>query len=225
MTSMSARPHLRRPPVRLLIAAVCTLASLVACAPVFAAVRHTSKPSLASTLAAAPDNGGSGSQGTPSTPAGKPDATATVEQCLTSLVQSERSATFVGEMTAVPGTSRMEISIGLLERVAGETQYRSVTAAGLGSWRDSANGVKTYTYIKQVTNLAAPAFYRASVRFRWLGAKGHIIKAEEMRTPRCEQLAPPATTGSESSTTTTSSGTANTPSATATTPSGGVTSG
>jgi len=219
MTSISPRPRPRRPAARLLIAGVCALAPLAAATPVLAAVRDTPRPAAPSTLAAAPDTGTSPSQGAPgSTPAGKPDATATVEQCLTSLVQSERSATFVGEMTAVPGTSRMEISIGLLERVGGETQYRSVTAAGLGTWRDSASGVKTYTYIKQVTNLAAPAFYRGSVRFRWLGAKGRVIKAEEIRTPRCEQPAPPAGSASEPTTTTTSP-------ATATTPSSGVSSG
>jgi hypothetical protein len=135
----------------------------------------------------------------------KSDATATLEQCLTALVQSERAATFVGEMVTVPGTARMEISIGMLERDTGEAQYRPVSAPGLGGWRVSAASVKNYTYIKQVTNLSAPAFYRGAVRFRWLNEKGHVIKAEELRTPRCEQPAPPSTT--ESTTTTTTAGT------------------
>jgi hypothetical protein len=137
-----------------------------------------------------------------STSVPKADATATLEQCLTALVASERTATFVGEMVAIPGTARMEISIGLLERDTDETQYRSVSAPGLGGWRGSAPGVKNYTYIKQVTNLAAPAFYRGAVRFRWLNAKDHVIKAEELRTPRCEQSAPPSSTGSAPATTT-----------------------
>jgi len=110
----------------------------------------------------------------------------------------------------------MEISIGLLERAAGEGPYRLVSAPGLGGWRGSASGVKTYTYIKQVTDLAAPAFYRGAVRFRWLNAKGRVIKAEEMRTPRCEQPAvsatgtgtstAPASTSPTSTTTTADSG-------------------
>lgn len=123
----------------------------------------------------------------------KTDATATLEQCLTALVQSERATTVVGEMVAIPGTARMEINIGLLERDTGEIQYRPVSAPGLGGWRSSVPGVKNYTYIKQVTNLAAPAFYRGSVRFRWLNDKGRVIKTEELRTPRCEQSAPPST--------------------------------
>jgi hypothetical protein len=133
----------------------------------------------------------------------KTDATVTLEQCLTSLVQSERAATIVGEMVAIPATARMEINIGLLERDTGEIQYRPVSAPGLGGWRGSAPGVKNYTYIKQVTNLAAPAFYRGSVRFRWLNDKGRVIKAEELRTPRCEQPAPTSTSPEAPSTTTT----------------------
>jgi hypothetical protein len=138
----------------------------------------------------------------------KTDATVTLEQCLTSLVQSERAATVVGEMAAVPGTARMEINIGLLERDTGEIQYRPVSAPGLGGWRGSAPGVKNYTYIKQVTNLAAPAFYRGSVRFRWLNDRGRVIKAEELRTPRCEQPAPPSTSSEVPATTTTGSSSA-----------------
>jgi hypothetical protein len=57
-------------------------------------------------------------------------------------------------------------------------------------WRSSAPGVKVYKYLKQVTNLSAPAFYRAAVRFRWLNAKGRLIFATELHTPRCEQPAP-----------------------------------
>jgi len=93
----------------------------------------------------------------------------------------------------VPGTARMEISIELLERAPGETQYHTVSAPGLGGWRSSAAGVRIYTYIKQVTDLAAPAFYRGEVRFRWLNAKDRPIKFEQLRTTRCEQPAGPST--------------------------------
>ena len=43
---------------------------------------------------------------------------ATLEQCVTSGVQAERSATFLGEMTATPGTGRMSMRIELQERPA-----------------------------------------------------------------------------------------------------------
>ena len=65
-------------------------------------------------------------------------------------------------MTAVPGTAKMEMRIDVLERAPTETAFHAVTAAGLGVWRTAAPGVKTYRYLKQVTNLAAPAYYRAA---------------------------------------------------------------
>ena len=193
-------------PRRRVLATACGLAMLAAM-PVTGAVGDTSPQGSPSANVAGTSGTGPGSSG-----ATKADATATVEQCLNASLQSERSATFVGEMSAIPGTARMEISIGLLERTPGEGPYRLVSAFGLGGWRGSATGVKTYTYIKQVTDLAAPAFYRGAVRFRWLNAKGHVIKAEELRTARCEQVAAPST-GMGTSTT----GSTTTPTGTTTT--------
>jgi hypothetical protein len=107
--------------------------------------------------------------------------------------QTERSATFSGEMTAIPGSTHMEMRIDVLERLPEEVLFHSVSAPGLGVWRGSAPGVKVYKYLKQVTNLSAPAFYRAAVRFHWLNAKGRLMRSVELRTPRCQQPAPPAT--------------------------------
>jgi len=115
---------------------------------------------------------------------------ATLEECLTAESQGERSATFAGEMDTLPGTARMEMRIDVLERSPGEVSYRTVSAPGLGVWRASVAGVKVYRYLKQVTNLSGPAFYRAEVRFRWLNAKGRLIATTELRTPRCEQPTP-----------------------------------
>jgi hypothetical protein len=189
----------------------CLLAITLALTLVAASSAHAA----ASTQASASTSSGQGTTG--GQQPGKADASATVEQCLTALTPGERSATFVGEMTATPATARMEISIGLLEHAPGEGPYRAISAPGLGAWRGSAAGVKTYTYIKQVTDLAAPAFYRGDVRFRWLNDKGRIIKSENLRTPRCEQPATPAS-GSEPSTgATTPAGASTTPSDTTTT--------
>ena len=118
---------------------------------------------------------------------------ATLEQCLTSTEQAERSATFAGEMTSIPGSSKMEMRIDVLERTPRETAFHMVSAPGLGVWRTAAPGVKSYRYLKEVTNLAAPAFYRAWVHFRWFNAKGRLIRTAELRTPRCQQpLVPPS---------------------------------
>jgi hypothetical protein len=132
--------------------------------------------------------------GTPKLP-----ASATLEECTTSAQQAERAATFSGEMSSIPGATKMEMRIDVLERVPTEPAFHTVTAAGLGVWRVAAQGVKNYRYLKQVTNLAAPAYYRGAVRFRWLNAKGKLVKSTELRTARCLQtvLAPETPGGSE----------------------------
>ena len=80
-------------------------------------------------------------------------AAATVEQCVTTGEQTDRSATFSGEMTAIAGTARMAMRIEVQERLPGEELFHTVSAPGLGVWRGSAPGVKIYQYVKQVTNL------------------------------------------------------------------------
>jgi hypothetical protein len=119
--------------------------------------------------------------------AARPAAAATLTECVTAPAQANRSATFSGEMSAIPGAARMEMRIDVLERAPTDAAFHVISAEGLGVWRSAAPGVKTYKYIKQVTNLAAPAYYRGAVRFRWLNAKGKLIRMQEMRTARCLQ--------------------------------------
>jgi hypothetical protein len=112
---------------------------------------------------------------------------AMLEQCVASDVPTQRSVTFTGQMIATPGTQRMGMRIELLDHIPGQGRYHQVTAPGLGVWRGSEAGVKIYRYVKQITNLAAPAVYRAVVHFRWVGDKGHVLKRAELRTARCVQ--------------------------------------
>lgn len=125
---------------------------------------------------------------------GTAPALATLQQCATATIpQTERSVTFAGEMTAIAGTARMAMRIGLEERTPGEAAYHTVSASGLGVWHSSVAGVKIFTHIQQVTNLSAPAMYRGALRFRWINDKGRTIKSEELRTAHCEQPAPTGT--------------------------------
>ncbi|MGA8363822.1 MAG: hypothetical protein WB709_04810 [Solirubrobacteraceae bacterium] len=130
--------------------------------------------------------------------AASPDS-ASLVQCLSASEQAERSATFAGEMTTIAGASRMSMRIELLERRPGEMSYHAVAAPGLGVWRSSDPGVGVYKYVKQVTNLSAPADYKGLVTFRWQGARGRTIKRDERRTRRCSQPAPATSTPSLSS--------------------------
>jgi hypothetical protein len=115
-----------------------------------------------------------------------------LDHCVTAVLQAERSATFSGEMTAIPGTVRMAMRIQVQEQLPAEEAFHTITAPGLGVWRVSDVKVKVYKYFKQVTNLHSPASYRALVRFRWLTARGHVLRHAERLTPRCLQPAPPA---------------------------------
>ena len=128
--------------------------------------------------------------GSASSTTAKPIVSATLEGCVIASDPEERAATFAGEMATIPGSAKMEMRIDVLERMPRELVFHSLAAPGLGVWRISAPGVKTYKYLKEITNLAAPASYRAVVRFRWVNAKGHTIKSLEVRTPRCTQPAP-----------------------------------
>jgi hypothetical protein len=120
-------------------------------------------------------------------------AAATLEQCVTTGEQADRSATFSGEMTAITGTARMAMRIEVQERLPGEEIFHTVTAPGLGVWRGSASGVKIYQYVKQTTNLSSPAIYRALIHFHWLNERGSVIRRAERHTANCTQAAPAPT--------------------------------
>ncbi len=115
---------------------------------------------------------------------------ASLVQCVTAAGPAERSATFSGEMSALPGAIRMSMRIELQEHTPGEAGFHVVLAPGLGVWRAAAAGVKTYKYDQQVLDLAAPAAYRAAVVFRWQGPHGHELRRLERLTAVCRQPAP-----------------------------------
>ena len=186
------------PRPRPIVALVCAVAvPWLAFAPAAMGVTATaSSTGVSQTLAGAGATATAGAGQSPPL-SGKTSASATLQQCATATIpQAERSATFAGEMTAIAGSTRMQIRIDLEERALGETSFHTVTAPALGVWHSSTAGVKIFAHIQQVTNLSAPAVYRGAVRFRWLNAKGRPIKTQELRTAHCEQPAsPPDSTG------------------------------
>jgi hypothetical protein len=123
----------------------------------------------------------------PPTPAPAPIVSAIVEQCTAAVNQSERSVTFSGQMTAIAGAQRMAMRIEVQERTPTEAAFHTVTAGGTGAWRQSDPGVKIYKYLRQVTNLSAPASFRALVLYRWIDDKGRVMRHTVRRTPVCRQ--------------------------------------
>jgi hypothetical protein len=199
LSSARAKRAVRRP----IVALACAVAvPWLVLAP--AALGGTATAPSTSAVQAVADASASAGTGQSAPPTSKANASATLQQCATATIpQTERSATFAGEMTAIPGTAHMQMRIELEERALGEAMYRTVTAPGLGVWHSSAAGVKIFAHIQQVTNLSAPAVYRGAVRFRWLNAKGRPIKTQELHTARCEQPATQTPTANAGPTSTT----------------------
>jgi hypothetical protein len=147
-------------------------------------------PPPASADGAGPPSAVSSGQG--GQPGSSAVATATLQQCLTAGPEGERSVTFAAQMTMIPGSTRMQMRADLLERRPGETNFRLISTPGWGSWLEADPGVRTYRNLRQVTSLIAPATYRAEVDFRWLNAKGRIIRRMRLSTPRCAQTSVPS---------------------------------
>jgi hypothetical protein len=134
---------------------------------------------------------GAGPGSTPSPPPEPGSASAAVEECLTSAEQARRAATFSAQMVALPGTQRMTMRIDVQVRTPTES-FHAVVAPGLGVWRRSSPGVNVFKYLSQVTNLTAPASYRAFVHFRWMGPKGRLLRRGQRMTASCVEPVKPA---------------------------------
>lgn len=114
-----------------------------------------------------------------------------------STTQAGGSATFAAQMTALPGAYELEMRFEILERQPGQAAFHRPPGPGtpgLGSWRVSGPHVAVLKDFDEVTNLAAPALYKARIRFRWLDSEGHPFHWAERETEPCRQLASAAQT-------------------------------
>ncbi len=142
---------------------------------------------LAASLCASPALAQTAGGPPPSTPGSAGSVTASLVACQVAVDQADRSATFEGQMEATAASTAMQMRIDLMERVDTATGFTPVAAPGLGVWRESAPGVTIYRYVRQVTNLPAPARYRAAFSYRWLDAQHRVIRKATRSTPVCVQ--------------------------------------
>jgi hypothetical protein len=100
-------------------------------------------------------------------------------------------------MSLLPGASSMAVRFEMDERSGGGGGggFYRVAAPGLGDWHTSALGIMVFSYNQSVTNLPAPASFRALVSFRWRDAKGHVIHRARRRTGVCQMPDMRATLG------------------------------
>ncbi len=114
-----------------------------------------------------------------------PELGAELTACVTGADAASRSATFRGSMAAVEGSSVLAMRFDL-ERRSGRT-WKRVAARTLGRYERSAPGAAGFVYDKRVTRLAAPALYRATVRFRWYKPSGRLLKEVKRRSAACRE--------------------------------------
>jgi CARDB len=120
-------------------------------------------------------------------PAAADAATVKVVDCIPSLDPAARSTTFEARMRAARGSERMQLRFTLQVREDALRGWRRVSATGFDTWLTSMPGVRRYSYAKTVTNLSAPAAYRAIVRFRWLDEDGEAVRSARETSASCRQ--------------------------------------
>ena len=115
------------------------------------------------------------------------DARARLTTCEPALDREERSASFTGDMRAIPGAERLQVRFVLQARTEDEPDWTTVTAPGFGGWNSSAPGIGRYVYTKTVEDLLAPASYRAQMHFRWQSATGRTLLRARRTSKTCRQ--------------------------------------
>jgi hypothetical protein len=118
----------------------------------------------------------------------KPAATAvSVRSCTVGDTPRSRSATFYSRMraAAVPGTARMAMRFQLQDAVGDGVQ--DVDDPGLGRWRRSRPGVRAFGYTQKVAGLQTGGSYLVTVRYRWLDARGRVLREDTRKSGECRQ--------------------------------------
>ena len=114
-------------------------------------------------------------------------AQAVLTDCETSLDRGEREAVFDGRMRAVKGAVKLQMRFTLEQIVDGDDDWAPVEADGFDAWKTADLGVRRYLLTKAIGNLAAPASYRVTVRFRWTDALGRVLLRRKRVSGVCKQ--------------------------------------
>lgn len=113
---------------------------------------------------------------------------AKLTSCTVGPEPSARSVTFTASLPRRTGAARLQLRFSLLQRLGDDGPFERVSGVpGWDRWETSQPGRPGLVLHRRVEGLAAPAAYRALVRFRWLDADGHVLKRLTRRTGTCEQ--------------------------------------
>ena len=117
---------------------------------------------------------------------------AKVSDCTTGALDAERAAAFTASMPASSQTRRMQMRFLLTQRTGPGPKgvYKKLSVPGWGGWEKSDPGRQGFVFTKRIEALTAPAAYRAVVTFRWLDAKGHVLRTTSRTSAACEVADP-----------------------------------
>jgi len=106
---------------------------------------------------------------------------------LTACLPHERAAEFEARMGVVKGAARMRMRFTLQARKPGKAAFRRVAAPGFDVWTTADAGKRRYVFTRRVEALIGPASYRATVRFRWVDARGATVARTRAHSRSCRQ--------------------------------------
>jgi hypothetical protein len=89
-------------------------------------------------------------------------------------------------MRAVKGTDQMAMRFTLIDR-AGDGPPQAVDSPALAQWRKSRHGVSRFGYAQSVAGLDAGGVYAVQVQFRWIDARGRVIRTVKRTSDTCRQ--------------------------------------
>src|SRR5512133_4338256 len=118
-----------------------------------------------------------------------PPLRAKLTSCQSGPDATDRTATFTGSMPAMKGTKRMWMRFDLQQRTPPAATFVTIKVPGLGVWQKSAPGKSSsgFVFNQRVQALVAPGAYRVTVRFRWYGKAGKLLRSTSRQSATCTQ--------------------------------------
>jgi hypothetical protein len=113
--------------------------------------------------------------------------------CQHALDPAARAVSITAVMQPLAGTQKMQMRFQLLKRPTKHGHGVVVSGRGLGSWitpSDPTLGRRAgdrWVVHHPVVDLAAPAFYRFKVSFRWFGSGGTVLGTSDRKSRSCYQ--------------------------------------
>jgi len=114
--------------------------------------------------------------------------------CQKALDPGQRTVSVTAVMRPLKGTRKLELRFVLLSKAAPATTFSVVQGTGLGTWVSPTDPVSlgsrpgdVWRLDHPVADLPAPAIYRFEVTFRWIGAKGRVLRVQIRHTRSCYQ--------------------------------------